>query len=88
MFGVFGNAGQPSLAIGTPEDWYYFQIPFGRGVLAGGLTLMLVILPVVIISGVHGVTRGPSASPAAMASRRHTSSVSPLLDPITLVKPQ
>ena len=29
--------------------WYYLQLPFGRGVLAGGLTLMLVILPIVII---------------------------------------
>lgn len=30
--------------------WYYLQLPFGRGVLAGGLTLMLVVLPVVIVS--------------------------------------
>ena len=34
----------------SEKKWYYFQLPFGRGVLAGALTLMLVILPVIIIS--------------------------------------
>ncbi len=32
------------------QAWYHFSVPFGRSVLAGSLTLMLVILPVVIIS--------------------------------------
>jgi len=32
------------------KSWYYLQIPFGRGVLAGALTLMLVVLPIVIVS--------------------------------------
>jgi phosphate transport system permease protein len=32
------------------QTWYHFSVPLGRGVLAGALTLMLVILPVVIIS--------------------------------------
>jgi len=32
------------------QTWYHFAVPFGRSVLAGSLTLMLVILPVVIIS--------------------------------------
>lgn len=32
-----------------PAPWY-LRIPFGRSVLAGGLTLMLVILPIIIIS--------------------------------------
>jgi phosphate transport system permease protein len=32
------------------QAWYHFAIPLGRGVLAGSLTLMLVILPVVILS--------------------------------------
>ena len=32
------------------QMWYHFAVPFGRSVLAGSLTLMLVILPVVIIS--------------------------------------
>lgn len=34
----------------SEKSWYYFRLPFGRGVLAGALTLMLVILPVIIIS--------------------------------------
>ncbi len=32
------------------KSWYYLQVPFGRSVLAGGLTLGLVILPIIIIS--------------------------------------
>jgi len=32
------------------ESWWYIRLPLGRGVLAGGLTLMLVVLPIVIIS--------------------------------------
>lgn len=31
-------------------SWYYFRIPFGRSFLAAGLTLSLVILPIVIIA--------------------------------------
>ncbi len=47
---------QYATSIAPPDDyemvksWYYMQIPFGQSVLAGGLTLMLVILPVVIIA--------------------------------------
>jgi phosphate transport system permease protein len=32
------------------RSWYYFQVPFGGGVLAGGLVLALVVLPIVIVS--------------------------------------
>ena len=41
-----------------PKDvkkWYYMQIPFGKGMLAGGLTLMLVILPVIIVSAQESI---------------------------------
>ncbi|MBB3205277.1 phosphate transport system permease protein [Rhodopirellula rubra] len=31
-------------------SWYYFRLPFGRSFLAAGLTLSLVILPIVIIA--------------------------------------
>ena len=37
------------------KHWYYFQIPFGKGVLAGGLTLMLVILPIIIVSSQEAI---------------------------------
>jgi len=39
----------------TVQHWYYFQLPFGKGVLAGGLTLMLVILPIIIVSGQESI---------------------------------
>jgi phosphate transport system permease protein len=42
------------------RNWYYFRLPLGRGVLAGGLTLMLVILPVVIISSQEALRAVPS----------------------------
>lgn len=32
------------------RSWYYFRLPFGQSFLAAGLTLALVILPIVIIS--------------------------------------
>jgi len=32
------------------RSWYYFQLPFGGGVLAGGLVLALVVLPIVIVA--------------------------------------
>ena len=41
--------------------WYYFRLPFGRGVLAASLTLMLVILPVIIISAQESIRAVPSS---------------------------
>jgi phosphate transport system permease protein len=43
------------------RTWYYLQLPFGRGVLAGGLTLMLVILPIVIISSQEAIRAVPNS---------------------------
>ncbi len=43
------------------KSWYYTRIPFGRGVLAGGLTLMLVILPVLIISSQEALRAVPDS---------------------------
>jgi phosphate transport system permease protein len=50
MFGAFGTNVDDAIAIGSEESLFYLRLPFGSSVLAGGLTLMLVILPVVIIS--------------------------------------
>lgn len=61
MFGLFGSALEPRFTIGTPEDWYYLQLPFGRGVLAGALTLMLVVLPIVIISAQEALRAVPNS---------------------------
>ena len=46
----------------TPIDrkaWWYMQLPFGRGLLAGGLTLMLVILPIVIVASQEAIRSVP-----------------------------
>jgi phosphate transport system permease protein len=50
FFDIVGNPNDPAFSIGTRDDWYYLQFPFGRSVLAAGATLMLLVLPIVIIS--------------------------------------
>ncbi|MEX0776799.1 MAG: PstA family ABC transporter permease [Phycisphaeraceae bacterium] len=40
---------------------YYFRLPFGRSVLTGALTLMLVILPVVIIASQESLRAVPAS---------------------------
>lgn len=42
-------------------QWYYFRLPFGQSFLAAGLTLALVILPIIIISSQEAL-RGVSPS--------------------------
>ncbi len=41
------------------KQWYYFRLPFGRSFLAAGLTLALVILPVVIIASQEALRSVP-----------------------------
>lgn len=43
------------------KSWYYFRLPLGRGVLAGGLTLMLVVLPIVIIASQEALRAVPDS---------------------------
>ncbi|MDG2223159.1 MAG: PstA family ABC transporter permease, partial [Rubripirellula sp.] len=45
----------------SEKSWYYLRLPLGRGVLAGALTLMLVILPVVIISTQEALRAVPTS---------------------------
>lgn len=45
----------------SKKRWYYFQLPFGRSVLAASLTLMLVILPVIIIASQEALRAVPSS---------------------------
>ncbi len=54
-------AGGPARSRYIDEAWYYVRIPFGRSVLAGGLTLMLVVLPIVIISAQEAIRAVPQA---------------------------
>ncbi len=50
MFGAFGAGSDAGIALGAADSFWHLRLPFGPSVLTGGLTLMLVILPVVIIS--------------------------------------
>jgi phosphate transport system permease protein len=57
LFGL-ANADSP-ITIGNPESVLFLQLPFGSGVLAGGLTLMLVVLPIVIVSSQEALRSVP-----------------------------
>lgn len=49
------------------RSWYYLQLPFGGTVLAGGLTLALVVLPIVIVASREAIRSvPPSLREAAM----------------------
>ncbi len=61
MFGLFGSPSDPAFEIGNPESWYYFRLPFGSGVLTGGLALMLVILPMVVIASREALRAVPDS---------------------------
>lgn len=43
------------------KRWYYLRLPFGRGVLTGSLTLMLVVLPIVIIASQEALRAVPNS---------------------------
>ena len=45
----------------SEKSWYFFSLPLGRGVLAGGLTLMLVVLPILIISAQEALRAVPES---------------------------
>ncbi len=45
----------------TEKSWYYLKLPFGYSVLSGGLTLMLVVLPVIIIASQEALRAVPDS---------------------------
>ncbi len=45
----------------TEKRWYYFRLPFDKSFLAGGLTLALVILPIIIIASQEALRSVPSS---------------------------
>jgi phosphate transport system permease protein len=57
LFGTV-SADDP-ITIGDPEGLLYLRLPFGNGVLAGGLTLTLVVLPIVIVSSQEALRSVP-----------------------------
>ncbi|MCE9620137.1 MAG: phosphate ABC transporter permease PstA [Planctomycetes bacterium] len=61
MFGLFGSDRNAAWSFGPADAWWHFQLPFGQGLLAGGLTLMLVVLPIVIISSREALRAVPSS---------------------------
>jgi len=61
MFGAFGTNVEDAITFGDEESLFFLRLPFGSSVLAGGLTLMLVILPVVIISTQEALRAVPSS---------------------------
>lgn len=66
LFGAFGP--EEAWSIGDPESFWYLQLPFGQGVLAGGLTLMLVILPIIIIASQEAFRSVPGSLREASAA--------------------
>ncbi len=60
---VYVTAAAAATATAQSRDasWWSISLPFGSSVLAGGLTLMLVILPVVIISTQEALRAVPSS---------------------------
>ncbi len=41
--------------------WYYLSLPLGRGLVAGGLTLMLVVLPVIVVASQEAIRAVPQS---------------------------
>lgn len=61
MFGLFGTSMEPAVSLGSEDDWYHARLPLGRSILAGGLTLMLVVLPVVIVATQESLRAVPNS---------------------------
>ena len=61
MFGLFGTVRDPAIEIGNDQSFWFFRLPFGGAVIVGGLTLMLVVLPIVIVSAREALRAVPSS---------------------------
>jgi phosphate transport system permease protein len=73
MFGAFGTNVDDATTLGNEESLFFLRLPFGSSVLAGGLTLMLVILPVVIIAtqeALRAIPRGLRDGAFALGATR------------------
>ncbi|MFM7480951.1 MAG: PstA family ABC transporter permease [Planctomycetota bacterium] len=49
------------LSPGDPDSLWFIQVPFGSGVLAGGLTLALVVLPIMITASQEALRAVPKS---------------------------
>ena len=73
MFGLFGTQTSPALELGDPSSFWYFRLPLGSGVLAGGFTLALVVLPIIIVAAreaIRGVPDSLREASLAMGATR------------------
>src|SRR5690606_14175641 len=67
MWGLFGSVLDPAVVL-FEGTWLQVTLPLGRSVPAGGLTLMLVVLPIVIIASQEALRAVPdSLRESAMA---------------------
>jgi len=60
LAGVVTNPANIDIARISEPTWHYIQLPFGRSVFAGGLTLMLVVLPIIIIASQEAIRSVPT----------------------------
>ena len=73
MFGAFGTSMDDGTTFGDEESLFFLRLPFGSSVIAGGLTLMLVVLPVVIIAtqeALRAIPRGLRDGSYALGATR------------------
>jgi len=73
MFGAFGTNMDDASTFGDEESLFFLRLPFGSSVIAGGLTLMLVVLPVVIIAtqeALRAIPRGLRDGAFALGATR------------------
>lgn len=62
MFGLLGGRGPDGgVQIGSPDSFFSVHLPLGQSVLAGALTLMLVILPIIIVSSQEALRAVPNS---------------------------
>ncbi len=59
--GFFGALDNPDLAFGWEDTIFYIRFPFGKSVLSSGLTLGLVVLPVIITSSQEALRGVPNS---------------------------
>ena len=55
------RAGSDPIEFGNPDSLLYLRLPFGSSVLAGGLTLALVVLPIVIVASQEAIRAVPNS---------------------------
>jgi phosphate transport system permease protein len=59
--------GKKASIVTSEHYWFYFSLPFGKGFLAAGLTLGLVVLPIIIISSQEAIRAVPDSLREASA---------------------